>query len=246
AKATDSDNLTQAGDVVGTLRYMAPERLQGQSEQRSDVYSLGVTLYELLTLRPAFTEKDRNKLVQQLLHEEPPRPPRVNPEVPRDLETIVLKAIAKEPQQRYASAADLAEDLRRFLADRPVRARRASAAERLWRWARRNPALAAALGTAAGLLLTVAAVASVSAWRLGEEQEATSRQLDQTIKAQDQTKRELYRSRVAEARANRLSRRSGRRVHSLEILADATRLARELQLPEEGFLELRNETIACL
>src|SRR5262249_18716748 len=202
AKATDSDNLTQAGDVVGTLRYMAPERLQGQSEQRSDVYSLGVTLYELLTLRPAFTEKDRNKLVQQLLHEEPPRPPRVNPEVPRDLETIVLKAIAKEPQQRYASAADLAEDLRRFLADRPVRARRASAAERLWRWARRNPALAAALGTAAGLLLTVAAVASLAAWRLGEEK--------------DQTKRELYRSRVAEARANRLSRRSGRRVHSLD------------------------------
>src|SRR5262249_45242891 len=142
AKATDSDNLTLSGDIVGTLRYMAPERFQGRSEQRSDVYSLGMTLYELLTLRPAYAESDRNRLLQPLLHEEPPRPGKVNAEVPRDLETIVLRAIAREPSQRYPSAAELAEDLRRFLADRPVKARRASAVERLWRWGRRNPALA--------------------------------------------------------------------------------------------------------
>src|SRR5262249_37065226 len=102
AKASDSGDLTHPGDVVGTLRYMAPERLGGQSDPRSDLYGLGIPLYELLTLRPAFTEPDRHRLFQGVLHAEPPRPRQLNAEVPRDLETIVLKAIAKEPRQRYA------------------------------------------------------------------------------------------------------------------------------------------------
>jgi WD40 repeat protein/serine/threonine protein kinase len=156
AKASDSDSLTQTGDIVGTLRYMAPERFGGQADPRSDLYGLGVTLYELLTLHPAFEDADRNRLLQRVLHDEPPRPRQLNPEVPRDLETVVLKAIAKEPRHRYASAAELAEDLRRFLADRPIKARRVSALEHLWRWARRSPALAAVSGlTLASLLLTV-------------------------------------------------------------------------------------------
>jgi serine/threonine protein kinase/WD40 repeat protein len=232
AKAEDSDGLTQTGDVVGTLRYMAPERFSGASDSRGDVYGLGVTLYELLTLRPAFAEADRHWLLQRVLHEDPPRPRRVNPEVPRDLETIVLKAMAKEPRQRYASAAELAEDLRRFLADRPVQARRASALERLWRWVRRNPALAAALGAAAVLLLTVAVVASWDAWRLHGEQQATRRQ--------------LYSALVVQARASRRSRSIGQRFDSLATLDQATRLAGDLDLPEGDFLELRNEVIACL
>src|SRR5262249_55918733 len=119
-----------------------------------------------------------------------------------------------------------------FLADRPVRARRASALERLWRWARRNPALAAALGAAAFLLLAVAAVASWDAWRLHGEQEATRRQ--------------LYGALVAQARAGRRSRRIGQRFDSLAALEQATELARQLRLPEQDFLELRNEVIACL
>src|SRR5262245_12882684 len=95
AKAqSDSDELTHTGDIVGTLRYMAPERFSGQGDLRSDVYSLGLTLYELLTLRPAFDEADRNKLIKQVMHDEPARPRKVNPAVPRDLETVVLKAIA--------------------------------------------------------------------------------------------------------------------------------------------------------
>lgn len=91
--AGDGDDLTQTGDVVGTLRYMAPERFSGQGDLRSDTHSLGLTLYELLALRPAFGEADRNKLVKQVLHDEPVRPRKVNPDVPRDLETVVLKAI---------------------------------------------------------------------------------------------------------------------------------------------------------
>jgi WD40 repeat protein/Flp pilus assembly protein TadD len=232
AKSEDAGGLTQTGDLVGTLRYMAPERFNGKSDPRSDLYGLGVTLYELLTLRPAFAESDHNRLLQRVLHDEPSRPRKLNPEVPRDLETVVLKAIAKEPGQRYASAAELADDLRRFLGDRPVRARRASATERLWRWVRRNPALAAALSVVAVLLLTVAAVTSWDAWRLHGEQQAT--------------RRELYGALVAQARASRRSRTAGQRFDSLATLEQATQLARQLQLPEEDFLELRNEVIACL
>src|SRR5262249_21125255 len=122
--ASDSDDLTHTGDVVGTLRYMAPERFNGPGDVRSDVYALGLTLYELLTLRPAFEEADRNKLVKQVMHGEPPRPRQLNPRVPRDLETVVLKAIARDPAHRYATAEDFGTDLQRFLDDEPILARR--------------------------------------------------------------------------------------------------------------------------
>jgi eukaryotic-like serine/threonine-protein kinase len=146
--AGDGDDLTHTGDVIGTLRYMAPERFNGQGDLRSDVYSLGLTLYELLTLRPAFDEADRNKLVKEVMHGEPLRPRKLNPAVPRDLETVVLKAIARDPAHRYQTPAAMADDLKRFVEDRPVKARRVSETEKFWRWCRRNPALAAALGTA--------------------------------------------------------------------------------------------------
>jgi serine/threonine protein kinase len=157
AKASDSENLTHTGDLVGTLRYMAPERFQGRADARSDVYALGLTLYELLTLRPAFNESDRSRLLHQVMHEEPIRPRRLNRAVPPDLETIVLKAIARDPDRRYPSAAALAEDLKRFVEDRPIRARRVSQLEILWRWCRHNPSLAAALA-AVGLTVAVAFV----------------------------------------------------------------------------------------
>jgi WD40 repeat protein/serine/threonine protein kinase len=160
AKATtDGDDLTHTGDVIGTLRYMAPERFNGQGDVRSDVYSLGLTLYELLALRPAFDEADRNKLVKQVMHDEPARPRKLNPGVPRDLETVVLKAIARDPAHRYQTPAEMADDLKRFTEDRPVRARRTSGAERLWRWCRRNPALA---GMAAAVVLALVAGTTVS------------------------------------------------------------------------------------
>src|SRR5262249_56486864 len=93
----DGDDLTHTGDIVGTLRYMAPERFQGQGDLRSDVYSLGLTLYEMLTLRPAFDEADRNQLISQVMHDEPVRPRKVNPGAPRALATAVLNAIARHP-----------------------------------------------------------------------------------------------------------------------------------------------------
>jgi WD40 repeat protein/serine/threonine protein kinase len=160
--ASDGDNLTHTGDIVGTLRYMAPERFNGQGDLRSDVYSLGLTLYELLALRPAFDESDRNRLIKQMMHDEPVRPRKVNPAVPRDLETVVLKAIARDPAHRYQTAAEMAEDLKRFVEDRPVKARRVSEAEKLWRWCRRNPGTAV-LGGALAALLVLGTAASLLA-----------------------------------------------------------------------------------
>ena len=171
------DDLTNTGDFVGTLRFMAPERFSGRSEPRSDLYALGITLYELLTLRPAFAGSDRPSLLQRVLHEEPRHPRSIDRRVSRDLETVILKAMAKEPDRRYANAGDLAEDLRRFLAGETVSARRAGPAVRAWRWARRRPA-AAALGLSVAVLLTTLAVVStLAAVRIGQARDALRRTL---------------------------------------------------------------------
>src|SRR5688572_4639381 len=162
AKAEGSDDLTHSGDFVGTILYMAPERFKGWSDPRSDVYGLGITLYELITLRPAFQQRDRAQLLRKVASEEPPAPRRVDRAIPRDLETIVLKAIAKEPGQRYDGARGMAEDLERFLEGLPVEARRSHALGRLGRWCGRNP-LPASLAAAVLLLLIVIAVISSAA-----------------------------------------------------------------------------------
>jgi len=120
AKALDEEETGASDDVVGTLPYMAPERLQREEDARSDIYSLGLTLYEMLTLCPAFGGTDRDTLVHQIVTDEPARPRQIRPEIPEDLEAIVLKAIAREPEHRYQSAGELAADLQRFLDDRPA------------------------------------------------------------------------------------------------------------------------------
>ena len=153
AKTDDQDDLTHTGDVLGTLRYMPPEAFEGRFDARGDVYSLGLSLYELLALRPAFDERERNQLIKQVTTGEPPRLRKFRRDVPRDLETIVEKAIDRDPARRYATAAELAADLERFLADESIQARRPSLAERGWRWSRRNPAVAAL--TATVLMLVV-------------------------------------------------------------------------------------------
>jgi tetratricopeptide (TPR) repeat protein len=159
AKAWEQPGVSDTGDLVGTLLYMAPEQFEGQHNTRSDIYSLGVTLCEMLTLQPIFQSSNKNQLIRQISEGEPRRPRQINPHIPRDLETILLKAVARDPHRRYASAADFRNDLQNFLEDRPIRARRVTSAERLWRWCRRNKALAAAAGISLFLLLLVAVTA---------------------------------------------------------------------------------------
>jgi tetratricopeptide (TPR) repeat protein len=144
ARVDGDESLTLTGDIVGTLRYMSPEQaIAGHLDPRADVYSLGVTLHELLTLEPAFAAEKRERLLRDLAEAEPAPPSRLNRAVPKDLETIVLRAAARDPRNRYASAQDLAEDLRRFLDGRAVLARRPSLVVRLVKWAGRRKALVA-------------------------------------------------------------------------------------------------------
>jgi WD40 repeat protein/serine/threonine protein kinase len=170
---TQDPALTETGDVLGTLRYMAPERFRGECDIQADVYALGLTLYELLVLRPAFDGTDRLRLVEQIGRQEPARLRTLDPRIPRDLETIIMKAIEKDPRRRYPSAEAMAADLRRFLADEPILARRTGPLERLGRWGRRNP-LVAGLSAAIVMVAALGFVGVLGQWQvaLAHEQEA--------------------------------------------------------------------------
>src|SRR5579884_3498292 len=157
--------LTQTGDLLGTLRYMSPEQAQGKPgllDQRADVYALGATLYELLTLQPVFAGRERQELLRQISQEEPLPPRRWNRPVPVELETIVLKALEKSPADRYATAQALADDLRHWLEDRPIQARRPSWWLQLRRWSRRHKPLVT--GAVAALLVGLAVLAGCVGW----------------------------------------------------------------------------------
>jgi eukaryotic-like serine/threonine-protein kinase len=158
AKLAGQNDLTRTGDVIGTLRYLAPEVLRGRTGPESDIYSLGLTLYELITLNSPFGDVSASELLRQVSESQPTRPRRLDPSIPRDLETIVLKAIAPEPGHRYPTALALADDLRCFVEDRPIRARRATVLERVIRWSRRNRAMAGLTAMAASALVLAAIV----------------------------------------------------------------------------------------
>lgn len=139
--------LTKTGDVLGTLRYMSPEQASGQRvvlDHRTDVYSLGATAYELATLHAAFPGQDQQELLQQILNEDPRSPRSIDPNVPIELETIILKALSKNPGDRYSSANEMADDLQRFLDDKPILAKRPGVVERVRKWGRRHPSFVAA------------------------------------------------------------------------------------------------------
>jgi serine/threonine protein kinase len=210
AKVVNDSDLTLTGDIIGTVRYMAPERFHGHCDARSDVYALGLTLYELLARHPAFNEADRSKLIKQVTAAEPLRLHQLDPTIPRDLAIIVQKTIEHEPADRYQTAQALADDLSRFLEDRPISARPVSAAEQLWRWCRRNPQAASIAAVFVATLVTGLVVISLLSMRLwwvaserarlfGEERVASAR-------AQNEADRAGIETRAARA-ANELASR---------------------------------------
>ena len=176
AHATDGSDVTNSQNLAGTISYMAPEQFSGRFDQRSDIYSLGLTLYEFATLCPAVPAGSRAEMIRQATTCRPAAPRTLNAAIPRDLETIILKAISIEPKHRYQSAGAFADDLRRFCEDRPIRARRVSSLEKFWRWCRRNPVTAVS-STISVTVLVLAAVVSAVAW----SREVTYRQNIETM-----------------------------------------------------------------
>jgi WD40 repeat protein/tRNA A-37 threonylcarbamoyl transferase component Bud32 len=197
AKRWEEPGQTQTGEILGTPAYMAPEQAKGESKSvgpAADVYALGAILYEALTGRPPFQSQAVMETLQKVLSEEPVPPRQRVPGVPADLETICLKALRKDPRDRYATAREFADELDRFLHDEPVRARRLSRLEKVARWCRRKPAAAALLAATVGLLL-LAGLASILAFyhaRLRQEHDCTEKALADEQETRRREKRYLY------------------------------------------------------
>jgi serine/threonine protein kinase/WD40 repeat protein len=235
AHCQSQPGLTMSGDLVGTLRYMSTEQALAKRvtiDARTDVYSLGVTLYELLVLEPAYNGRNREEVLRQIAFEEPRLLSRLNKAVPAELETIMLKAMTKNPEERYATAQELADDLRRFLEDKPIRAKRPSLRQRAVKWARRHQGVvrtAIAGMIVAVIILLVSTLMILSAYR----SEAKEKQSAVTG---------LYRSLMREAEAIRRARVDGYRTKAWRLLQEAQRL----ETPEKDRNQLRQEAIACM
>ena len=239
AKLVEGDDLSHSHDLVGTMRFMAPERFRGVTDARGDVYSLGATLYEFLTLKPAFDERDQARLMARITHELPTALRQHDRHIPRDLETLVLKALAKDPKDRFASAGELGDELRRYLESRPIRSRPILASERLWRWSKRNPGMAALNALAATLAILMVIVSTVAAW-------TSQASLARVEHAEHEARLALGGSLVSEGAALQRTGLIGQRFDSLDRLA---RAAEVLGADPEGRKRLPailNHTIAAM
>ncbi|MCG8651463.1 MAG: serine/threonine protein kinase, partial [Pirellulales bacterium] len=221
---TNEEDSTQSGEFLGTLRYMAPERFRDECDERADIYGLGLTLYELIAMQPAFQSSDRLRLIGMINKTDPPRLRSLNPRVPRDLETIVMKAIDKDPRSRYRSAAELGDDLYRFINDQPIKARRHSLPEQFVRWSRKNKGLAASFFSIGVLLfLGILGLAYISVVESDLRQAAEFAQgnAESALKLAQQREKELVKTsedlRKKGAQLNAQSKQLQRNLYIAEI-----------------------------
>jgi serine/threonine protein kinase/WD40 repeat protein/tetratricopeptide (TPR) repeat protein len=239
ARLGEGPGLTISGDLLGTLRYMSPEQAlarHGLVDHRTDVYSLGATLYELLTLRPAADGASKEEVLHHLAFKEPVAPRTLDRSIPAELETVTLKALAKDPRERYATAQELADDLRRWLTDRPVLARPPSPLQRLRKWSHRHRPLVVVLGVSLVLLVAALCLGAVAYGVKKEELAEEKERSEQKIAAQ------LRQVLIDRAEVVRLARPPGYR---RRVWADL-RQAIALQAGSEGADQLRATVLACL
>jgi serine/threonine protein kinase/WD40 repeat protein len=225
---------TLTGELLGTPSYMAPEQAQGKIAEigpATDIWALGVILYELLTGHPPFQADSALETLVQVRFQEPVSPSRLQPKLPRDVVTICLACLQKDPRKRYASAEKLAEDLRRFLDGKPIGARPVGRTERVLRWCRRKPVLAGLLAAVILLVGVVAVGGPVAAIRIAGQRDLAE---ERTREANE----ELWKASLQQARAERRSGQVRQRLACLEALTRAAAI--------RPSLELRNEAIACL
>jgi serine/threonine protein kinase/WD40 repeat protein len=236
-----SDAPDQKGDAVGTPAYMSPEQVRpgwAAVDHRTDIYSLGATLYEMLTLRPIFEGESSLAVLTQIAATDPVPPLRHNWRIPKDLDCIVRRAIAKRPEDRYREAADMADDLKRYLNHEPVRARQIGPVARLVLWCRREPRLAG-VTTAAALLLLVLSV--ISHWAILRARNAAVRSRDQaekqltlTTAAESKATENLRQALFQQARATASSLQNGRRWATLDLIRQAQAIRPDPTLRDEA------------
>jgi hypothetical protein len=238
ARVATDNGLTQTGEILGTLRYASPEQATGKPgliDHRSDVYSLGVTLYELLTRQLMFAAVNRMALLRQIADLEPIPPRQMDRAIPAELETIVLKAVAKDPLDRYATAAAFADDLQRFLDDRPILARRPTLPERAMKWLRRHPGY-----TAAGVLgLTLAAVGFAAATALVAREK--NRTDDALVREQQRANEAEQRFDLARHAADDMIRLAGEMGYGPQQQATRRQLLETALAYYQQFIELRKD-----